>query len=172
MSRDDFEIIYLKYYNVLMIFASRIVGSNSAAEDIIQDVFTDFWVNKKNVDLSKSIKPYLYKITYNRSLDFLKLSDNKNISISNDYLVIENILYSAHTSFDELNYIDIEKEINDCLNKLSERCREIFMLSRHDNLKNKEIAQKLNISIKTVEKHITTALQSLNSHLHQRDLKV
>ena len=52
MSRDDFEIIYLKYYNVLMIFASRIVGSNSAAEDIIQDVFTDFWVNKKNVDLS------------------------------------------------------------------------------------------------------------------------
>ena len=172
MSRDDFEIIYLKYYNVLMIFAYRIVGSNSAAEDIIQDVFTDFWVNKKNVDLSKSIKPYLYKITYNRSLDFLKLSENKNISISNDSLVLENILYSAHTSLDELNYIDIEKEINDCLNKLSERCREVFMLSRHDNLKNKEIAQKLNISIKTVEKHITTALQSLNSHLHQRDLKV
>lgn len=100
MSRDDFEIIYLKYYNVLRIFACRIVGDDSAAEDIIQDVFADLWSNRKSLDLSKSIKPYLYKVTHNRSLDFLKLSENKNIPISNQTDMLEEILYTTFTSHD------------------------------------------------------------------------
>ena len=167
MSRVEFEIIYLKYYNVLITFASRIVGDGSAAEDIIQDVFTDLWINRKNVDISKSIKPYLYKVAYNRSIDFLKLSENKNIPFSNHTTVLEDLLYSTFTSHDELNMIEFESEITKIIDGLPVRCKEVFLLSRHDNLKNREIAEKLNISIKTVEKHISTALQSLNSYLQK-----
>ena len=171
MNKKDFEIIYLKYYKVLLIFSNRIIGDSDSAEDIIQDVFTDLWSSRGSLDLSKSIKPYLYKITYNRSLDFLKLSENKNLSISNNSIALDKIMHSTLTSHDELNLIDIEKEIKECINKLPERRREVFLLSRHDNLKNREIAEKLNINIKTVEKHITTALQSLNSHLHKKGFK-
>ena len=165
MSRDDFEIIYLKYYNVLRIFSCRIVGDDLASEDIIQDVFADLWSNRKSLDLSKSIKPYLYKAAYNRSLDFLKLSENKNIPISGQTDLLEDIIYTTFTSHDELLFNDIEREILECVDKLPERCKEVFLLSRHENLKNREIAEKLVINIKTVEKHITIALQTLNYHL-------
>lgn len=172
MSRDDFEIIYLKYYNVLRIFACRIVGDDSAAEDIIQDVFAELWSNRKSLDLSKSIKPYLYKVTHNRSLDFLKLSENKNIPISNQTDMLEEILYTTFTSHDELSFNDIEREILECVNQLPERCKEVFLLSRHDNLKNREIAEKLEISIITVEKHISLALQTLNNHLKKKGYRL
>lgn len=149
MNRDDFEIIYLKYYNVLRIFACRIVGDDSAAEDIIQDVFAELWSNRM-------------------SLDFLKLSDNKNVTISNQEDLLEQILYTTFTSHDELSFNDIESYILECVDQLPERCKEVFLLSRHDNLKNREIAEKLKISIKTVEKHISSALQTLSNHLKKR----
>lgn len=101
-----------------MKFASRIVGDGSAAEDIIQDVFTDLWINRKNVDISKSIKPYLYKVAYNRSIDFLKLSENKNIPFSNHTTVLEDLLYSTFTSHDELNMIEFENEITKIIDGL------------------------------------------------------
>ncbi len=168
MNRDDFEIIYLKYYNVLRIFACRIVGDDSAAEDIIQDVFAELWSNRMSLDFSKSIKPYLYRAVHNRSLDFLKLSDNKNVTISNQEDLLEQILYTTFTSHDELSFNDIESYILECVDQLPERCKEVFLLSRHDNLKNREIAEKLKISIKTVEKHISSALQTLSNHLKKR----
>ncbi|MDD4777227.1 MAG: RNA polymerase sigma-70 factor [Fermentimonas sp.] len=172
MSRDDFEIIYLTYYNVLRIFACRIVSDDSAAEDIIQDVFADLWANRKNIDLSESVKPYLYKVTHNRSLDFLKLSENKNIPISYQTDLLEDMLYTTFTAHEELSFDDVEKEILDCVKQLPERCKEVFLLSRHDNLKNREIAEKLEISIKTVEKHISLALSSLNKHLQNRGYRL
>jgi len=115
MNRDDFEIIYLKYYNVLRIFACRIVGDDSAAEDIIQDVFAELWSNRMSLDFSKSIKPYLYRAVHNRSLDFLKLSDNKNVTISNQEDLLEQILYTTFTSHDELSFNDIESYILECV---------------------------------------------------------
>ncbi|MDO5665540.1 MAG: sigma factor, partial [Bacteroidia bacterium] len=68
MGKDYFEHIYTEYYNILKLFSLRIVGNPSAAEDIVQDVFAEIWTKRKEIDITKAIKPYLYKLTYNRSL--------------------------------------------------------------------------------------------------------
>lgn len=86
--------------------------------------------------------------------------------------MLEEILYTTFTSHDELSFNDIEREILECVSQLPERCKEVFLLSRHDNLKNREIAEKLEISIKTVEKHISLALQTLNNHLKKKGYRL
>ncbi|WP_286847207.1 RNA polymerase sigma-70 factor [Proteiniphilum sp. UBA5463] len=157
--------MYKNYFKVLYLFAIRIVGDASSAEDIVQDVFTECWMKRNSLDLSRSLKPYLYKLTYNRSLDFLKLSDNKRVTISDRFSLSDEIMYSAFTLDEQLYSDEIGKEISNCVAELPDKCKQVFLLSRHDDLKNREIAEKLNISIKTVEKHISKALQTIRDHL-------
>lgn len=165
MERHYFEHIYENYFKVLYLFALRIVGDASAAEDIVQDVFAECWLKRNSLDLSRSLKSYLYKLTYHRSLDFLKSSDNKCVPISERISLIDEILYSTVTSDDILYTGEMEKQIIQCVKQLPDKCKEVFLLSRYDNLKNREIAEKLNISIKTVEKHISKAQEMIRDHL-------
>ncbi|MDO5665064.1 MAG: sigma-70 family RNA polymerase sigma factor, partial [Bacteroidia bacterium] len=90
-----------------------------------------------------------------------------NINIGDKLPFLDNLFYSAFIQDDQLQSKEIAKEINICISSLPQRCKEVFLLSRYDNFKNKEIAAHLNISIKTVEKHITKALQEIRIHLLQ-----
>lgn len=165
MKKDYFEHIYLQYFKELSLFSARIVGDISAAEDIVQDVFFECWSRRNKIDTSTSIKPYLYKLTYNRSLDFLKRLDNKNLNIGDGISELDNLFYSTFIQDDQLHTDEISKEIINCINLLPEKCKQVFILSRHNSLKNREIAEELDISIKTVEKHISKALQEIREHL-------
>lgn len=165
MNTSNFEHIYISYFKVLSLFALRIVRDSAVAEDIVQDVFTECWDNRDVIDFKQPIKPYLYKLTYNRSLDFLKSSNSKNVLISEKTSILNDILYAAFTTEEEVRLGDIRRELLGGIDTLPERCKEVFLLSRKSNLKNKEIAKSLDISVKAVEKHITTALKSLRSHL-------
>lgn len=166
-SKEFFEETYKKYYKVLYYFALRMVNNQLAAEDIVHDVFTDCWIKRNNIDITKSLKPYLYRLTYNRCIDYLRLSVNRNVHISDSAFSLENLLYTSYLQDEHFDAIEIEKEIENCINALPVRCREIFMLSRYDDLKNKEIAQKLGINIKSVEKQISKALQQIRATLQQ-----
>lgn len=167
ISKIYFEDIYVKYSRVLCFFAIRIVKDTYTAEDIVQDVFAECWSKRYSIDTSISIKPYLYKLTYNRCLDFLKSSANKNILISDQPSVLDDILYSTFTQDDQMHLDEIKTKITQVINLLPSRCKEIFLLSRNKNLKNREIADVLGISVKAVEKQITKALQELRVHLSQ-----
>lgn len=164
-NKTYFEEIYVKYSKVLYFFAVRIIKDTDAAEDIVQDVYAECWIRREAIDISLPVKPYLYKLTYNRCLDFLKSSANKNILISDQPSVLDNILYSTFTQDDQMHLNEIKSEITQSINSLPSRCKEIFLLSRHKNLKNREIAEKLDISIKTVEKQISKALQEIRTNL-------
>lgn len=165
MDKIYFENIYLKYFKVLSLFSLRIVGDISSAEDIVQEVFTTCWASRKEIDITISIKPYLYQLTYTKSLDFLRKSENKNIHIGNEISSIDALFYSTFTQDEELHADACSKEIIKCIDLLPEKCKCVFLLSRRDNFKNKEIAERLGISIKTVEKHISTALHAIRVHL-------
>lgn len=158
-----FEDIYTKYFKVLYHYSLRIVENEDAAQDIVQDVFTECWVRREQLDISTSLKPYLYTLAYNRSLDFLKSSEKQKKSV--EISALDELFYSTFTTDDDLYSENIGKEIAACVDALPERCREVFRLSRHDNLKNREIASRLNISVKAVEKHISKALHEIRSHL-------
>ena len=161
-----FEHIYVTYFKVLHLFASRIVEDTLSAEDIVQEVFTEYWINRTKIDTSISIKPYLYKLTYHRCLDFLKSAQNKKtINLPEELSPLDALLYTSFSIEEHLHADEIGKEINRRIDMLPEKCKEVFILSRQHNLKNREIAQILNINIKSVEKHISKAIKEIRIQL-------
>lgn len=165
MKKDYLEEIYKKYFKVLQLFSMRMVGDESSAQDIVQDVFMECWLRRKEIDISTSIKPYLYTLTYRKSLDFLKSARNRNLHLSDSVSYLDELFYATFTHDEEIHTEDIAKEINTCVKSLPEKCKQVFLFSREHNLKNREIADELNISIKSVEKHITKALHEIRTHL-------
>ncbi|WP_373727456.1 RNA polymerase sigma-70 factor [Bacteroides heparinolyticus] len=167
MDRACFERIYADYYKVLRLFAMRIVGDMSHAEDIVQEVFTHCWENRKRIDVSIPIKSYLYTLTYHRCLDLLKSSQYARKELSDDVSYLDNLLFTSFTVDEQLSTDEIKKEIAHCVSLLPDKCKEVFMMSRYHDLKNREIAEKLNITVKAVEKHISKALKDIRTHLLQ-----
>lgn len=167
MRKKDFELIYNQYYKVLYYYALRFVKEINIAEDIVHDVFCEYWARRKNIDLTLSNRAYLYTAVRNKSLDYLKSSYHrtKNFDATDEYL--EQFVYSILSTDDYVTTKELKLELKTAINNLPERCKEVFMLSREKDLKNKEIAKKLNIHIKTVEKHITRALLSIKTHLEK-----
>ena len=166
---NAFKFIFNKYYNRLLGYAMRFVQDRETAEDIIQEVFMSFW-EKRQLLKSISLSSLLFCMVRNASLNYLKqkvLVDKFPIEY------IENIdgeerLYSldfALSADEETLYEELRRQIQEALSVLPERSREVFLLSRFNGLKNKEIASKLGISTTAVEKHISKSLKRISSYL-------
>ncbi len=167
MDKKGFDIIYRKYFRILYLYSLKIVGKPEAAEDIVQDIFEDCWIRRDGIDWESPIKPYLYKLVRNKSIDFTRLTANNNIVLSSTDQELENIIYQLFTTHNYIYSHELQSEINQAVQNLPKKCQEVFLLSRFESLKNKEIAGKLNIHIKTVEKHISCAIKSIKEHLEQ-----
>lgn len=168
-----FKELFLKYYFSLCLYAFRIIRDMPAAEDLVQDVFSDTWEKRHELDISCSLKPYLYRVTYNKCVDYLrhlqlkedKLNQPENTSMHDLYLK-----NSVHSQDETLHVNEMIREISICKERLPNQCRRIFDLSREEHLKNKEIAERLGISIKAVEKQLAKALKEIRSHLVKKGL--
>lgn len=167
MFKDLFDL----YFQPMATYAYRYVNDWQAAEDITQEVFMSLWLKKDDVDFKAPIKPYLYRATYNKSINYINsflMQHRLGQSETIDNLLNREILsYNQH---DTLLLEEITAEINSCVESLPPQCKHVFQMSREENLKNKEIAERLNISEKTVEKHISKALSEIRSHLVRMDL--
>ena len=168
MDNKHFEIIYKRYFQVLYNFSLHIVGKAEVAEDIVQDVFLSLWSNRNEVDYSVSTKPYLYTLTYRKSLDHLKRSESKNIPISSHIHPLDEFYYSIFMQDEDIYVNEMSSIIKHTIDSLPDKCKEVFRLSREKGMKNKEIAEKLNISVKAVEKQITKALADLRNQLREK----
>jgi RNA polymerase sigma-70 factor (ECF subfamily) len=163
-----FQYLFTTYYQSLMAYAYKITNDHQEAEDIVQDVFMSFWVNKDTFDFSKPIKPYLFKAVYNRSVNFLK-AKKESIEITEcetDEMLHRKIIGSYQE--DSLLLKEMTEEINHFIATLPAQCRNVFKLSRISGLKNKEIAKAMDISEKTVESHIGKALKDLRIYLKKK----
>ncbi len=156
-----FEELYRLYFPRLYSFACKIINDQSLAKDVVQNVFIRLWETRSCFNYEHP-EAFLYKMVRNASLNYirhLRVVDNLKSNVKNQYLGEE--LYYIDLVGDE-PYLLIEKELEEkvlgVMNSLPEKCRTIFYLSRVGGLKNHEIADRLDISIKTVEKHITKAL--------------
>src|SRR5690554_4114128 len=165
MDAGYFEKIYKKYFNVLQTYARRIVLKSEVAEDIVQEVFLECWDRRKSIDLSDSLKPYLYMLTRRKSIDWLRKFENKNVLFSDFEFQVDQLFFETLSSDNQIDAPEIERVINRSIGLLPLKCREVFLLSRKAGLKNREISEKLNLSIKTVEKHITNALKEIRQNL-------
>ena len=157
-----FECIYKEYYVSLCVFAARITGNQEEAEEIVQNIIITIWDKKDGINITKSLKSYLFQSVHNMALNYLrkkKLENNYMLSIAGKL----HDLYLNHS--EKIIYNELENIINDAINKLPEQTQKIFKQSRLEGLKYKEIAKNEGITVKGVEFHISKALQLLREDL-------
>ena len=140
---DAFCELYATYKNRLIYFAMRFLKSREYAEDVFQDAFTVVWQSRRFINPDASFSSYLYTIMRNRILNQLRNAANE----------------------EKLMLNDLKSLISHALQQLTPRQREIFEMSREAQLSHKEIADKLGISINTVQEHISTSLKLIRTYL-------
>lgn len=166
LRNDDeaaFKVIYNTYYPKLYYFVLEFIPLKETAENIVQDTFVTLW-NKRNVLKDNSnLSSYLFTVAKNNALNSLRDQKYNQKIISNTQDVGElKLNFEALSTVDTsvCAFTDIEKIIEETLFSLPPQCRKVFELSRFQEMKNREIAEELNISIKTVEGHISKGIRT------------
>ena len=161
LDRKTFEMLFREHYNALCRFAHGYLQDFETAEEIVQDVFVNLWQKRDSIEKEKNIKSYLFTSVKNRSLNYIR--DNKKFR--SYFLDVEAELDIPIYDVDYGSEVYISNKIERAMDKLPEKCREVFELSRHDGLKYKDVAEKLGISVKTVEAQMSKALKILRDEL-------
>ena len=166
----DFEQIYLSYFSKMKRFAREYVLSDEDAENIVQDVFLDFWEKKELLPLPINILAYLFTSIKNRCIDFLRhkiVQKEVENKMQEEYRLTLQMKYYALGELDEgiFEKDDVEQLLSKVIDSLPERCREIFLKSKIEGKKQKEIAEEMNISINTVETQMGIAYKKLRNEL-------
>jgi RNA polymerase sigma-70 factor (family 1) len=155
-----FEQLFNLYYGPLCLFAKKISGDMDKARDIVQEVFVILYTNHKTQQISTSIKSYLFKCVYNACLNSIK--QQKVYAGHHDRLKL-------HLPFMDNNDMmvaaELEEKIRITVEQLPAQCQKIFRMNRYEGKKNSDIAEELNISIRTVETQISKALTTLRAKL-------
>jgi RNA polymerase sigma-70 factor (ECF subfamily) len=154
----NFERLFKDFFPPLMAFARKILGDEDDARDVVHQVFINLWDKRKELDLSTSLKSYLFTSVHNRSLNVIR--DRKKFSSAGVPEVAGEWDVSA-----QIESMELEGKIREAIDSLPEKCREIFELNRFEGLKYGEIARQLDISIKTVENQMSKALKILREQL-------
>jgi len=152
LEKEDFKNLFDAYFESIKNYVFYRIGDVDVATDITQDVFTRVWEKQINVDLSQA-KYLLYKI----AKDML-VSKYRRIEVENKYITRMQFEMTELSTSDDYDYKQLKCKYENALNKLPEKQRTVFMMSRMDELKYQEIANRLEISIKTVEKRMSNAL--------------
>ena len=174
-SRDIIvEDLFRKYYKVLRTYAYRLLNDKDMAEDIVQDVYFELWKNREKLTMEETIKYYLFRSVYTKTINYRNSKQFTTQEVLDHAIEdkIQHIYLQSHTTDQEseLIYKELKMTINSAIGSLPAQCKKVFLLSRKHELKNREIAAKLGVSEKTVEKHITKALSILRSNLKDVDL--
>jgi RNA polymerase sigma-70 factor (family 1) len=152
LEKEDFKKLFDTYFDPIKNYVFYRIGDIDVATDITQDVFTRIWEKQLNVDLIHG-KHLLYKI----AKDML-VSKYRKTEVENKYTTRMQFEMTELTASDDYDYKQLKSKYEHALNKLPEKQRTVFLMSRMDELKYKEIADRLEISIKTVEKRMSNAL--------------
>lgn len=157
-----FEMLFKSYYQPLCRYAYSYLNDKDEAEEIVQSTFILLWDKRKQIDIHSSTRSYLYRMVRNSCLNSLKHEKVKQqhakVEISGGEPVYEG-------ATQPLAYSELEKNILEAMKDLPEQCRLVFQLSRFEELKYSEIAEQLDISVKTVENHMGKALKIMRERL-------
>lgn len=166
----DFEEIYVSYFSRMKSFAQEYVLSEADAENIVQDVFTELWEKKEILTYNINLVAFLFVSIKNRCIDHLRhnivVREAVN-QLQKEYQITLKVKLASLELFDQslLSEQDIEKIISDVIDSLPEKCREIFIKSKIEGKKQKDIASEMNISLKTVENQMNIAYKRLKVQL-------
>lgn len=161
---DDqaFEQLFKAHYRGLHAYAHTILRDEDLAEEMVQGMFLKFWEKRELLNIQSSIKAYLYRSVYNDSMNYLK---HQKIQTKYQDFIMHNMDTSHEPASAKLELSQLEMKLKEALNELPEHCRTIFQMSRFEELKYREIAAQLGLSIKTVENQMGKALKILRLKL-------
>jgi RNA polymerase sigma-70 factor (ECF subfamily) len=157
-----FETLFHRFYPGMCHYAKSLVKKDDISEEIVQDVFYNIWKNRVNFRLTSGWQNYLYRAVYNNSLKFIKKS-KREIRMDDHHIYDSN--NKVLDPSEELLYSELTENIDEVLERLPERTRQIFLMNRFDGFTYREIAEKLSISIKTVEANMGKALRIFRTSL-------
>ena len=161
-----FEALYKQFYVYLCLVAEHIVRNPCDAEEIVSDVFVKLWNIRDKINITTSIKWYLVKAVRNTSLNYIeKNKPNKNLTIGLSSADHEILSWDSDYPLGQLYQKEILTILDNSINELPDACKEIFLLSRNQDMKYDQIAGKLGISINTVKTQMKIALARLRESL-------
>ena len=160
--KTEFESLFRSYYVSLVNYAKTLVRDHDTAEEIVQDLFVRIWQNKEKFKIKSSLNGYLFRSVHNRCIHNIE-----HLKVVSRHAETETMHYdnSVEDPSEILQYKDLQLRIARTLKRLPERSAEIFCMSRFDGLKYNEIAEKLSVSVKTVEVSMGRALKEFRKEL-------
>ncbi|MCU7548965.1 RNA polymerase sigma-70 factor [Chitinophagaceae bacterium LB-8] len=163
-SRNEaaFEHVFKSHFKGLHGYACSILKDEAAAEEMVQNVFFKLWERTGNLSLSGSLTAYLYRAVNNECLNYLK---HQKVKMKHGLFVAHRKEELAESASGKLQLRELEARLQSAMNDLPEQCRMIFQLSRFEELRYREIAEQLGLSIKTVENQMGKALKILREKL-------
>ena len=162
---EAFERYYKEHYKRFFLMSCKYLKDPAEAEEIVNDVFLKLWEDGDKMSIESSLKSYIYKAVINRSINVLNKSKRELI-----HHVDLNFLPEESYELRQIEENELTVKIYAAIDQLPDQCRRVFEMSRFEELKQQEIADKLGISIKTVKNHITIALKQLSIALIQNIL--
>ena len=161
-----FDNLFRQYYRYLVVVAFRYLKDDHRAKDMVQEVFLDFWKRRDTIRIEQSIKAFLRRAVVNNCLSTLRKNQRIDLKDSPDTNI-----FSLQDKVDQIyEYKELEEVVEAAVRSLPERCQLIFRMSRQENLSHKEIAEKLDISTKTIENQMTKALKIIREALKKYGL--
>lgn len=160
-NRQVFEEIFNTWYDPLVRYCIQRLYNQEDAEEIVQDIFIKLWVRREELNYSPSIKSYLYRTALNRIINFKEHQQVRNAHRTH-VLAASNYADGDSSS---INAKEIQWLAAEAVNGMPKKRKMVYELSRRDGLSYAEIAEKMGVSVKTVEAHLTAALMQLRTHL-------
>ena len=168
-NQASYKTLYSKYAPILFAFSRKYLQSQEDAEEIVQEVFLRIWEKKDNIDENKSFSSYVIQAAKHRIFNGFRKNVNKQAYM--DFLLFSDSPSRNFTEMD-VDYSEIKQKAELAISALPEKRQEVFRMSRELGLKNKEIAEKLQISIKTVENQMGQALKFLREELSEYQMLI
>jgi len=162
VTEKDIENLFNQHHKTMLYIAYKIVFDKAATEDIVQDVFLRIWKRRGELDPNLFTKSYLYKSTVNMALDYLK-KNKRLVALQPD--ILQPQAHKSERPDEIISLKELQEKIDGAIELLPPKCKTIFVLSRFEDMKYREIADVLNISQKTVEAQMSIALKKLRKDL-------
>lgn len=159
----SFERLFRSQHAGLVLSAHRILNDKARAEDVVQDVFLNLWQKREEVSVTENLPAYLHRAVTNHAINIYKQQYNKLVQHAED--MPEQTGNAAAQADTALIAGELSERIEKAIASLPGNSRGVFMLSRFEEMSYKEIAERLEISVKTVEKHMSNALRHLRNYL-------
>ncbi|HEY4063820.1 MAG TPA: RNA polymerase sigma-70 factor [Puia sp.] len=166
LSRDHEQVVeelFAEYFGKLYAYAFSMLGEEGMAEEVVQNVYCRLWEKREQLQVHTSVKAYLYRSVHHECLDSLRR--RKIVKGHRSWLQRSGVQVTAEAASGKIELKELEKRLREVLDELPDQCRTIFRLSRFGELKYREIAVQLGLSVKTVEAQMAKALKRLREKL-------